>query len=392
MDFQDYIVNEITAIKQALSDLVNNSKSISELPLSENTGNSNAACYDIDGNQTVQINIGNNNDLGYYQRVEEKNEADGYAGLNENTLLHQEHIPDIPADKVTGIPEYTLSEIAANKVSLLKDGVAVTEIDLSSLDQETYVAGENITINNGEIIAKNQFYDFLTYAGSYANDITVKIGDYDEEHNGTYVKVDDSDESVTIVVANAFNVEGSMYVNGSVIIKNPIDENNVKSAITVEYLNEKLPATNSGTINGTISMVQDSDSETLDLTPTSTSVNINWVRQGKIVQFFVEQVTFGTLSYTSGSEINSEINIQFEAPYARSLFLDMNYPVTSYFSSGFSGPGSGYTDSVQDNILSIGNTNDNFIMTCVLKSIRTSSGGTQSGTPRATFNFTLLLQ
>ncbi len=122
MTFQDWVVNQITSLRDSLLKLVNESKSIPELEEKQEVTQSDyIAVYDGQEKTTKKYQISTFNPINSeYQKRNEIDQPNGYVGLNQDSKINPNFVPS-----------YTLSEIIGNKLSLLKDGEVVKEIDLS---------------------------------------------------------------------------------------------------------------------------------------------------------------------------------------------------------------------------------------------------------------------
>lgn len=262
------------------------------------------------------------------------------------------------------------------------------EVDNSNAEiVDLYGAYSNIDIKAGKV--ENATVHFLDLDFLTTNQSNVELD------NLYFIKT--KNEILPEVSGEAFfiksEVELPSYFKG--IIETDVEVAEIENArenvlVTRKYLESKISDSDSGTIIGSVSIVQDDDSSTLDLIPTSTSVDINYVRQGKIVTFLVSQINFGSLSVSGDKKMSGKLEIDFPLPYSKALFIDQNYPINTMFKTGLVGVDVANV-SVEESFLSIGNDNDNASLSCVLKATRTSSGGSQTVTPRSTFQFTLFL-
>lgn len=102
-------------------------------------------------------------DLSLYQLNSEKNVANGYVGLNTNTLIDEVYIPNLPVSKITNLQnslDKGISSISitgdTNKILTLTriDGTTITEfftdVDTNS---DVYLNGLNFNVSNGTFTA-----------------------------------------------------------------------------------------------------------------------------------------------------------------------------------------------------------------------------------------------
>lgn len=103
MSFEDWVRTELGQIKEALRRQTEESKSINELELTENTSNLYAHVYDGNINKSAKALMLNSNQLSRYQLKEEKDNPDGYPGLDENAKIIESVVPNLPMNRIIGL-------------------------------------------------------------------------------------------------------------------------------------------------------------------------------------------------------------------------------------------------------------------------------------------------
>ncbi|TDQ27622.1 hypothetical protein DFQ07_1473 [Tenacibaculum caenipelagi] len=115
--FQDWVVKEFLSINKKLSQLSTDSKFIIELDeVNELSSGAFIVVFDTTQNKTVKYLLVNQ-DFSAYQNKNEKNEADGYVGLNSESFINPEYVkglkPSQPIALTANQPhEYTLPQDA----------------------------------------------------------------------------------------------------------------------------------------------------------------------------------------------------------------------------------------------------------------------------------------
>ncbi|CAL2092059.1 conserved hypothetical protein [Tenacibaculum sp. 190524A05c] len=120
MDFQEWVVKEIDSLNKSFTDFINKSKQITDFDYVDvyKTG-MKIPVFDPELNKLVQFPfVDSTLDLNNYQSRLEKDAVNGYAGLDENLLLEEAFIPQIPTSKVQ-----SLDSLLSGKVSKTGDEI-----------------------------------------------------------------------------------------------------------------------------------------------------------------------------------------------------------------------------------------------------------------------------